>query len=386
MRMFQVILMLTATLRDVVVGGIENSVNSAFGESIDVWRDYPPLSKDTMNIPLTNDSQISWVCEVEGIGLGLCDNKNAEFLLWRNDIFDDVGSTFMNVSLAPFKKPVGAFQSTVDGLIYVACFGTYPVPQNDSGVVIIDVSDADHPHVVANYTYPHPHHVHNIYEFYHEPKSNRSDVFLAILGNPWMDPPVPGEGLVMLDRDTGAFQKTTIERLNIRSAKQPAPGVFYALTQEPEPEQSKLVRLETNVEDSGEAKLVVRAETLLPSRDGGDGGADVILGLEPDTIWASDRWAGPGRLYYYSFNSSIDAPSGFVHHATHVATGENARYTVITDSGDMMVCSQNSGTLTLMEGLALSPTSETINVTTINTVGTVQFFIESNLIPFSEGQ
>jgi len=504
MKILQIIfLALTTSLQCTVVGGTEYSAG-AFGQSIDVWRDFPISSEDVMKIPLTNDAQISWVCEVEGIGLGLCDNKNAEFILWRNNnlcpkgctsFFDgcntcdcepsgelvrctmmncditkipqciehncrtkekwsdekkewccqneklgcedndeyncktkenwsdekkawccqnekvgcddndeyncltnekwsdakkewccenkqlgcDEGSIFSKVSLAPFKKPVGAFQSEVDGLIYVGCFGTYPVPENDSGVVVIDVSDPDHPRVVATYTYPHPHHVHNIYEFYYRPEDKNPEIFLAILGNPWMDPPVPGQGLVMVDRETGAFKETTIARLNVRSAKQPAPGVFYALTQEPEPEQSKLVRLEVS-DYSGEDKLVLRAETLLPARDGGDGGADVILGLEPYTLWASDRWAGPGRLYYYSFESS-----GFVHRATHVATGENARYTVITKSGDMVVCSQNSGTLSLMEGLALSPTAGEVSITTIDTVGTVQFFIESDLIPLAKG-
>merc|ERR1719491_1871155 len=98
--------------------------------------------------------------------------------------------------------------------------------------------------------------------------------------------------------------------LNVRSATQVSAGVYYALTQEPEGSPTKLVRIEqqqqqqalsstatTTSSESPEQhdELIVTAETILPPRDGGDGGADVLLGLEPNTVWVSDRWKGPGR-------------------------------------------------------------------------------------------
>merc|ERR1740129_2024275 len=46
-----------------------------------------------MKVPLSNDAQISWVCEVKGIGIGLCDSQNSEFVLWRNNTLNKVTDT-----------------------------------------------------------------------------------------------------------------------------------------------------------------------------------------------------------------------------------------------------------------------------------------------------
>jgi len=455
---------------------------ASFGQSIDVWKKFPPSSKtneddadkptkqhvsmiavDPYDTDSKKRSQISWACEINGNNglLGLCDSENHKFILWRTrdtslttiTIGEDTASSgtsntttnksmsSSSVSLAPLGNPVGAFQSSVDGLIYIACFGTFPNQQNDSGVAIVEIIYTTalqlEPRLVQTYPYPQPHHVHNIYEF--DVLSNKNststnsegddtaaeekEIFLAILGNPWMDPPVPGEGLVRFDRTTGAFipmnttgnanannASSAAVGWNVRSATQVSAGVYYALTQEPEGSPTKLVRMEQQQQQrtSSEApeqhdELLVTAETILPPRDGGDGGADVLLGLEPNTVWVSDRWKGPGRLYYYSFDqndtsnttshSSGDACSSFELLATHVATGVNARYTNMTTNGDIVVCSEDSGTLTVMQGLALNPmmhTSQhntTTTRTTIPTVDTVQFFLESDsLIPFLDSE
>lgn len=361
---------------------------------MDVWVS-PPIATTSKKkyYPTGTGSQISWVCDLKGTGLGLCDADRNEFRVWRtttkssgnnNNNRDDI--SIKNVPLAPLGNPVGAFQSKIEpNLVYVACFGTFEVPQNDSGVAIVDISDADNPFLVGTYAYPHPHHVHNIYEF--DFFTTTPEVIVAILGNPWMDPPVPGHGLVKFDRITGQFVTLSSSRLNVRSATQVSPGIFYALTQEPEGVPTKLVRIEQQ-----EQQLIVKATMVLPPRNGGDGGADVLLGIEPNTLWVSDRWKGPGRLHYYSYNetaatttTSNNLPDPFFDLlATHVATGGvNARYTVLTQSGDMLVCNQDSNTLTVMHGLALSPMKSTSStkISSIETVGSVQFYIENNHLP-----
>merc|ERR1712137_1156072 len=80
---------------------------------------------------------------------------------------------------------------------------------------------------------------------------------------------------------------------------------------------------------------------LLPSRTGGDGGADVILGREPDTVFATDRTAGGGKIYYYLWES------GAFHQKAVHDTGSNPRYTVALPGGDIVSCNQDGGTLTV---------------------------------------
>lgn len=104
-------------------------------------------------------SQISWACKVDDIGLlGLCDSDRNKFILWRTidanattngDTTSGTNNTTTtnnisivsssSVSLAPLDNPVGAFQSSVEGWIYSACFGTSPNQHNDSGVVIVEI-------------------------------------------------------------------------------------------------------------------------------------------------------------------------------------------------------------------------------------------------------
>ena len=185
--------------------------------------------------------------------------------------------------------------------------------------------------------------------------------------------------------------------MNVRSAKQAAPGIFYAVTQEPAGVATQVVRLEqTTPEANTPHELKIVARSVLPTRNGGDGGADVVLGLQPNTVWVSDRWNQAGRLYYYKYHppSTTVGDGTFDRVATHVATGgDGARYTMITHTGDIVVCNdgrtdpvpgrrhaaRDSGTLTVMTGLALNPQSNS-EVVTIDTVPAVQFFLESKLL------
>merc|ERR1711865_763107 len=122
-----------------------------------------------------------------------------------------------------------------------------------------------------------------------------------------------------------------------------------------------------------------------------------------------------GRVYYYKYHppSTTAGDGHFDLVATHVATGGNgARYTMITHTGDIVVCNDSrtdpvlpganssapslkatsdftlkatsdfNGTLTVLKGLALNPLS-TPEIVTIDTVPTAQFFLESTLLPSS---
>merc|ERR1711865_117091 len=115
-----------------------------------------------------------------------------------------------------------------------------------------------------------------------------------------------------------------------------------------------------------------------------------------------------GRVYYYKYHppSTTAGDGHFDLVATHVATGGNgARYTMITHTGDIVVCNDSrtdpvlpganssapslkgtsdftlkatsdfNGTLTVLKGLALNPLSNP-EIVTIDTVPTVQFFFK----------
>ena len=397
----------------------DEATPASFGSGIEVFG-----KTDSTRYPFDGQiSQISWVVELNGIGLGLCDSTRHEFHVW-NTVNGAGIDNLHSVALAPLSNPVGAIHSQVESnLVYIACFGTWPTPiKSDSGIAIVDISNIEQPVLVRTVAYPDPRmHVHNVYEFDFLQGSGSAvvpEITAAVLGNPWLKPALPGHGLVQLDRRTGNFRPlvvnekegdVTTNRLNVRSAKQAAPGIFYAVTQEAAGVATQVVRLEqTTPEANTPHELKIVARSVLPTRNGGDGGADVVLGLQPNTVWVSDRWNQAGRLYYYKYHppSTTVGDGTFDRVATHVATGgDGARYTMITHTGDIVVCNdsrtdpvlpganprgtpraaprgRDSGTLTVMKGLALNPQSNP-EVVTIDTVPTVQFFLESTLLPSS---
>ena len=175
--------------------------------------------------------------------------------------------------------------------------------------------------------------------------------------------------------------------MNVRSAKQQSPGIFYAVTQEPPGIATQVVRLEQTIPVPNTHELRIVARSVLPARNGGDGGADVVLGKIPNTVWISDRWNQAGRLYFYQYDpSTVSYGDGtFDLVATHVATGGEgvgARYTMIRSNGDIVVCNDKSDTLTVMKGLAYNPQPNP-EVVMIKTVPSVWFFLESTLLPSS---
>lgn len=302
---------------------------------------------------LAFDGSAKWAVELDsGIAI-LIDNT---VQLWTG------GSDFTVITLGGLTTPVGAVH--LDGKLYVACFGSWPTPDDlTSGLAIVDVErqSLESVHAFPDGVV----HVHNAYAFEF---GGKTEIFVAVLGNPW-EGPIAGRGLSRFDRASETFDLySTDGRLNVRSAKQQSDGSIFVLTQEPEGEQTKLARLvEAN------SRLAIEAQTLLPPRQDGDGGADVVLGFEKDTIWATDRGAYGGSLYHYTYSN------GEFTMDTKRFTGANPRYTVALDNGDIVVCNQNENDLSVYKGLAWVPTAYIAEVR-VPTVDTPMFFMKTSAL------
>jgi hypothetical protein len=216
-------------------------------------------------------------------------------------------------------------------------------------------------------------HVHNVYAF---EISGKREVFAAIMGNPWVTPRVPGYGLAHLDVSAGRFDSSyTTERLSVRSAVQQSDGVVYVVTQEAAGVTTKLARLEPHGN-----KFRVVAKTGMESRTTGDGGADVVLGRERDTVFVSDRGAGPngkGMIYFYKYGIGYHN-FGFIGYAAH-ETGKNPRYTTMLSNGDVVSCNQDDGTIKAFVCLGLDPTADWVNENTFPAMGGVLFILETEV-------
>jgi hypothetical protein len=312
------------------------------------------------NLPQTEGKRGAalWTVEIPD-GLALF-NAPGEVTLWHG------GNDFTVINLGHMNTPVGG--AYLDGKLYVACFGSWPTPSGDSGLAVVDVAGK---HLESTHSFPIADlHVHNGFAF---DFNGRKEIFVAVLGNPWKGPQA-GKGLVRFDRATSQFDvETTMGALSARSAKQQADGSIYVLTQEPAGKETVLARLE---EKNG--KLVIVAQTTLPPRRGGDGGADVVLGVKRDTLWVTDReGSAGGKLYYYTYDGSK-----FV--KEHVReTGADPRYTVALSNGDIVACNQISNDLSVYPGLALSPHDGSIQEQRIPTLKTPQFFIQTTKITSS---
>lgn len=300
--------------------------------------------------------EATWAVELDS-GLAVLTGDTVH--LWSG------GSDFTEIALGGFTTPVGAVY--LDGKLYVACFGSWPDPTGDSGLAIIDVAgqSLESTHSFSDSDM----HVHNVYAF---DFGGKKEIFAAILGNPWTGP-LAGRGLSRFDRESGSFDlDSTVDRLNVRSAKQQSDGSIFVVTQEPQGEQTKFARL---VEADGQ--LSVEAQTLLPPRESGDGGADVVLGFEKDTIWVTDREAWGGKLYLYSYSN------GQLTMENVRDTGANPRYTVALRNGDIVVCNQAGNDLSVYKGLAISPRDEDIKEVRVPTLDTPMFFMKTSALDSS---
>jgi len=312
---------------------------------------------DLSTSPKTVDfkGQATWATELDS-ALAVLIGDTVQ--IWRGD------SDFKEIPLGGLTSPVGAVY--LDGKLYVACFGSWPTPLGDSGLAIINVAGQ---FLESTHSYSgSKKHVHNVYAF---DFGGKKEIFAAILGNPWKGP-LSGRGLSRFDRESGSFDvDTTSARLNVRSAKQQSDGSIFVLTQEPAGEQTKLARL---VERNDH--LVLEAQTLLPPRSDGDGGADVVLGVEMDTMWVTDRGDWSGKLYHYRYSDG---------HFTQNAereTGANPRYAVVLDSGDIVVCNQNGNDRSVYKGLANSPMDTSIPEIRVASMVAPMFFIKTSALDF----
>lgn len=309
------------------------------------------------SLPQTGNNTAGWVIELDS-GLALLHEEASTVTIWS-------GSEFTEIDLGDLVSPVGG--AYLDGKLYVACFGSWPTPLGDSGLAVVDVLgrrlESTHPFSDPNM------HLHNAFAFEF---GGQREVFVANIGDPWTKSgPIAGWGLSRFDRSSSAFEPhTTSANLSIRSAKQQLDGSIFALTQEPSGQDTKLVR----IEERG-SQLEVITQTILPPRSGGDGGADVVLGVERDTIWVTDRqgWE-PGRLYYYTYSSGsftmINARD----------TGALPRYMVTLDNGDVITCNQNGNDLSVFPGLAFNPLNTSIAEHRIQTLSSPKFFIQTSKI------
>eukprot|EP00929_Paragymnodinium_shiwhaense_P032646 TRINITY_DN18066_c0_g1_i1.p1 TRINITY_DN18066_c0_g1~~TRINITY_DN18066_c0_g1_i1.p1 ORF type:complete len:756 (+),score=149.41 TRINITY_DN18066_c0_g1_i1:93-2360(+) len=299
-------------------------------------------SADSFLLPQNSDKlgDITWGCNVPGVGVALCDESRSLLILWKG------GSSMVEVSLEPLAKPVGAISQ--DGLVYVACFGG----EGKAGLAIVDPVAgkllSTHEYSLTSGAF-----VHNVYSFNW---NGKAEIMLAVLGNPWGA--VGGDGLVLFDRAAKSFVPITTEKIHARSAVQQSDGVFYVLTQEPNSAPTKLVRLEKEGNS-----LNVAASTELPRRAaagqwGADGGADVLLGTEPDTVFCTDRLPGDGRLYYYTYKD------GAFKLEKEWSTGKHPRHAVIRENGDIVVSNKGDNTLTVFKGLAASPLAQDVKTET----------------------
>lgn len=237
----------------------------------------------------------------------------------------------VEIPLTPLSNPVGAVY--FEGKLWVACFGGSPQP----GLAVIDVTSKT---LEAAYPYPPGTFIHNVYAFNW---GASKEIFVADLGNPWASPPISGQGLVRFDRNSKSFvTDTTVGGLNARSAVQEDDGVFYVLTQEGGGAPTQLARLELQDE-----KLVVVANTFLAPRNWGDGGADVFLGQQPNTVFCTDRVEASGKLYHYEYDGSFQQKGSWT-------TGSNPRYTTMVDD-DIVSCNQWGSSMTIFKGLAADP-------------------------------
>jgi len=314
---------------------------------------------DVSSMPQTRSyaGQGAWVTEVDGGLAILSGDGGTKVSFWTG------GSSFTDVDLGGMVTPVGA--TLLDGKLYVACFGSWPDPSSDSGLAVIDVASRK-----LDGTFPFSDsrlHIHNAYAF---EILGKKEIFVAVLGNPWTGP-VAGRGLVRFDRSSGSFDlDTTDDALNVRSAKQQDDGAIFVVTQEADGGQTQLARLVPNGQ-----QLTVVAKAQLPALPKGNGGADVILGRESDTVWVTDRQDGlAGKLYHYRYSANALS-------MTNVRdTGIVPRYTVILDNGDIVSCNQNGGDLSVFNGLADAPLDASIVARRVATVNGPMFFVQTDKV------
>jgi hypothetical protein len=232
--------------------------------------------------------------------------------------------------------------------------------------------------VSHNYIFGEDGHIHNVYAF---EVNGQTEIIPVSIGNPWPSTgdPVPGWGLMRLDTTSGTFDTSyTMDgsdpgRLSIRSAAQQSDGSVFAITQEPSGQPTKLARLEFQ-----DGKFQIKKVFVLPSRQGGDGGADVFLGRDMNTFFATDRGAAPnaqgGMVYYFQYENGDFKQSASYQSGN---SPQDPRYTTMFDNGDLASANQASNSITVFPGLGAKPIDYDSASHTIQAMTGVSFLLPS---------
>ena len=137
---------------------------------------------------------------------------------WEADL-----SGAVELYLGELTTPVGT--TFHDGVLYVACFGGWVTTSAGgelpgAGIAAIELATMH----VTTHRYDNRSHVHNVYTF--RDGAGELQIYAAVLGNPWHEVPVVGDGLVKFDRAAGVFVSYDMQ-INVRSAAQQSDGVIY---------------------------------------------------------------------------------------------------------------------------------------------------------------
>merc|ERR1712176_818634 len=217
--------------------------------------------------------------------------------------------------------------------------------------------------------------------------NGQTEIIPVSIGNPWPSTgdPVPGWGLMRLDTKSSTFDTSyTMDgsepgRLSIRLAAQQSDGSVFAITQEPSGQPTKLARLEFQG-----GKFQIKKVFVLPLRQGGDGGADVFLGRDMNTFFATDRGAAPnaqgGMVYYFQYENG-----DFKQYAAYQSGSKpkDPRYTTMFDNGDVASANQVSDSITAFPGLGANPVDYDSTSYTIQAMKNVSFLLPSPTPPLA---
>jgi len=323
---------------------------------------------------IKHGGDFTWAVQLPEGRLGLCDEERHKLSIFDPES-DKENKIVAEVDLLDGCTPVGAIY--LEEKIWVACYGLKDGTPEASGLAVVDPKEGK---LEDTYLFPEVdgrrHFVHNVYAF---TINGATEIYVAGFGDPWdAEKYQPGKGIVRFDRESKTYDlNTTSSNLNCRSIAQQDDKVFYVLEQNPGPLSTTLVRLEHNG-----GVFEVTATANLPARDAwSDGGADVFLGPEPNTVFVTDRRPffseagdGLGGLYYYTFDSP-DHPGQF-HKEREFPTGKYPRYTAALPNGDIVSCNKNEDTLTFFEGLAKQVPAGEVKTSTQDTVKKPSFFLQ----------
>jgi hypothetical protein len=281
-----------------------------------------------------SNASFTWACHLSGGDLALVDEENA--VLWRWHPQDSRRTSFAALSI--LRRPVQCAQR--GDVLYVACFGEEG-EAGRSGIALIHAASW---RIVGER--PLGTHIHHTY-----PLPGGGPLIFADVGDPWVTPPVLG-GLYHVDSvlsHHAPAPRRIGEPMHARAVTLPEtpgrgkksrgggelPTRLHAITQEPLGRPTRVVSLENAAGWGGTEALSAASEFANATVVGilelprpaspSDGGADIFaIG---DRLFATDRYAGPGRLFELSSADAGENAGGGLHILASVPLGVHPRYT-----------------------------------------------------------